>query len=111
MTTPLSPAELIKDIRSLDRMAHDWLQQGRLDAITEADLKAKRAELMETLRERFTVEEQDWWVGKDDRWVAWDGEPDFDHNGERYVPCVKHAYGATEIEAIETLLDLLGEDA
>jgi hypothetical protein len=111
MTSPLSPAEIIKDIHSLDRLEHDWLQQGRLDAVTEADIKAKRAELLDDLRQRFTVEEQDWWPNPSDRWVAWDGEPDFDCEDGRYVPCVKHAYGATEIEAIETLLEMIGEDA
>jgi hypothetical protein len=113
MTTALTPAEIIKDIYALNRIERDWSIEGRLDSITEADLKAKKAELMDDLRQRFTTEEHEWWTGPGDRWLAWDGEPDGDYSDEhgRWMPTVKHAYGATEIEAIETLLDLIGEDA
>jgi hypothetical protein len=113
MTSQLSPAEIIKDIHSLNRIERDWSIEGRLDAITEADLRAKKAELLDDLRERFTVEEQDWWPNPSDRWVAWDGEPDGDYSDDhgRWMPTVRHAYGATEIEAIETLLEMIGEDA
>jgi hypothetical protein len=30
-------------------------------------------------------------------------------DGERYVPTIPVGYGATEIEAIETLLEMIGE--
>jgi hypothetical protein len=110
--TALTPAEIIKDIAALDRMAHDWANDGRLDCITEADLKAKRAELLDDLRTRFTTEEHEWWTGPGDRWLAWDGEKDGDYCDDRghWVATVRHAYGATEIEAIETLLEMIGED-
>jgi hypothetical protein len=111
MTQPLTPHQIIADIAALDRQIHDWQVDGRLDWDVDQYLKAQRAEMLETLRERFTVEEQDWWPNPSDRWVAWDGEPDFDCEDGRYVPTVRHAYGATEIEAIETLLELIGEDA
>jgi hypothetical protein len=112
MTTPLTPHQILADIAALDRMAHDWLHEGRLDAVTEADLKAKKAELMDDLRQRFHTEEHEWWTGPGDRWVAWNGEPDGDYDDDagRWMPTVKYAYGATEIEAIEQLLEMIGED-
>jgi hypothetical protein len=112
MTSPLTPAEIIKDIQSLDRMIHDWNAEGRLDWDTDAYLKARKAELMDLLRDRFHTEEHEWWTGKGDRWVAWNGEPDGDYDDDagRWMPTVKYAYGPTEIGAIEQLLEMIGED-
>jgi hypothetical protein len=107
MPTALTPHQIIADIAALDRIEHDWLIEGRLDSITEADLKAKRAELLDDLRERFTTREDENFRD----WQAWEGDFDMDFNGFHYVPTVKVGHGATEIEAIETLLEMIGEDA
>jgi hypothetical protein len=106
--TPLTPAQLIADIKSLDRIENDWNAEGRLDAVTEEDLHAKRADLLDELRERFNTQETD---GPFRDWAAWQGDLDYDHNGFSYVPTMPIAYGKTELEAIECLLDLIGEDA
>jgi hypothetical protein len=108
MPAALTPHQLIADIAALDRIERDWLIEGRLDAITEADLRAKKAELLDDLRERFTTREFDGIFNEN--WAAWEGEIDYDHNGFTYVADRPVAYGKTEIEAIETLLEMIGED-
>ena len=108
MNTALTPHQIIADIAALDRMAHDWEQRGVLDCITEADLKAKKAELLEDLRERFTTREFDGVFREN--WMAYEGDMDCDFNGSTYVPTIPVAYGKTEIEAIEQLLEMIGED-
>ena len=107
--TPLTPTELIKDIKSLNRIEHDWLQEGRLDAITEEDITDKRMELMLDLRERFTTGQNENFIGHGDSWFAHEGDMDCDLIGNVYVPVIPVAYGNTELEAIETLLELIGE--
>jgi hypothetical protein len=107
MPTALTPTQIIADIYALNRIERDWSIEGRLDCITEADLKAKKAELLDDLRERFHTQPSEEFGD----WYAWEGDMDFDHNGHVYVPTMPIAYGKTEIEAIETLLEMIGEDA
>ena len=92
----LTPAELIKDIKSLNRIENDWLQQGRLDSLTEEDIRYKRGDLMDQLRERFVT-------GQNKAFGDW-----FAHEGDVNGPRI--GYGATEIEAIEQLLGMIGDD-
>lgn len=96
MTTPLTPHQIIADLAALDRMAHDWLIEGRLDAITEAEITGMKADLMDDLRTRFGTRLEPVW----NDWHAWQ---------EGATSPI--AYGKTEIEAIKTLLELIGEDA
>jgi hypothetical protein len=108
MPTALTPHQIIADIAALNRIERDWSIEGRLDAITEADLRAKKAELLDDLRTRFTTIENYSPVYGD--WMAYEGDMDCDLvDGERYVPTIPVGYGATEIEAIETLLEMIGE--
>jgi hypothetical protein len=113
MPTALTPHQIIADIAALDSIEARWLSEGRLDCLTEEALHERKADLLDELRERFHTEEHEWWTGPGDRWLAWDGEPDGDYSDDhgRWMPTVKHAYGATEIEAIETLLEMIEEDA
>jgi hypothetical protein len=108
MTTQLTPQEIIADLHALARIENDWSAEGRLDGLTKDSLDDKRADLMDSLRERFTTVENDnpW-----HDWSAWEGDMDCDHNGFTYVPTIPVGYGKTELEAIETLLEMIGEDA
>src|SRR6188768_1172303 len=108
MIAPLTPQEIIADLKALARIEADWSAEGRLDGLTEDTLNDKRADLMDELRTRFTTRENDDSPFRD--WSAWEGDMDCDHNGHTFVPTIPVAYGKTELEAIETLLDMIGED-
>ena len=99
MTTPLTPTQIIADLKALDRIEHDWSAEGRLDGLTKDSLDDKRADLMDELRARFTTVESEYWRGE---WSAYEGDYDLG------IPV---ATGKSEIEAIENLLEMIGEDA
>jgi hypothetical protein len=110
MPTALTPTQIIADLRALDRIENDWSAEGRLDGLTKDSLDDKRADLMDELRTRFTTSVDEGSPFKE-KWSAWQGDMDCDHNGHTFVPTIPVAYGKTELEAIETLLEMIGEDA
>lgn len=98
----MTPTQIIADIKALDRIRNDWSAEGRLDGDTEKDLADKRSDLMIDLRERFTTQESSYAPSGWARWMAWEGDYDLG------IPV---STGSTEIEAIEELLERIGEDA
>ena len=99
MTDPLTPTQIIADLKALDRIENEWLIEGRLDVLAEDDLHDRRSDLWDSLYERFTTVESEYWKGE---WSAWEGDYDLG------TPV---ATGKTEIEAIENLLERIGEEA
>jgi len=96
MTAPLTPHEILADLKALARIEADWNADGRLDGYAEDDINNKRADLMDSLREGLET-----WEDVEGTWHAATGVFDLE------TPV---GTGKTEIEAIEDLLERIGEE-